>query len=167
MDSTLLPDGIVPLIKIATRALVAACAVPGSTGPKRVEELTGASAGTISRWQGDAHPDIVPTAIVFLLEFTIQKPVFARALSELTGHRLTAITDDEAADPGDVAGLTSDLIRIVGSGSRVGATLGAVLEDRKVSRREARDALAVIGEHEDKLAPAKRRLARLADGKGV
>lgn len=164
MDSTSLPDGIIPLIKIATRALVAACAVPGSTGPRRVEELTGASAGTISRWQGDAHPDIIPTAVVFLLEFTIQKPIVSRVLAELTGHRLTAIADDATADPGDVAGLTGDLIHIVGSGSRVGAQLGAVLEDGKVTRREARDTLAVIGAHEDRLAGAKRRLARLADG---
>lgn len=167
MDSTLLPDGIVQLIKIATRALVAACAVPGSTGPRRVEELTGASAGTISRWQGDAHPDIIPTAVVFLVEFTIQKPVFSRVLAELTGHRLAAIADEEDAAPNDVDGLTSDLIHIVGSGSRVGAQLGAVLEDRKVTRREARDTLVVIGAHEDRLAAAKRRLARLADGKGA
>lgn len=165
MDSTLLPDGIVPLIKIATRALIAACAVPGSTGPRRVEELTGASAGTISRWQGDAHPDIIPTAVVFLVEFTIHKPVFSRVLAELTGHRLVPIADDERADPGDIDGLTADLIHIVGSGSRVGAQLGAALADRKVTRREARETLTVIGEHEERLTTAKRRLARLADGR--
>lgn len=167
MDSASLPDGIVPMIKIATRALVAACAVPGSTGPRRVEELTGASPGTISRWQGDAHPDIIPTAVVFLVEFTIQKPIFSRLLAELTGHRLTPITDDDTADPSDVDGLTADLIHIVGSGSRVGASLGQALEDRRVTRREARETLAVIGEHEDRLAGAKRRLARLAEGRGA
>lgn len=166
MDSASLPDGLVPMIKIATRALVAACAVPGSTGPRRVEELTGASAGTISRWQGDAHPDIIPTAVVFLVEFTIRKPIFSRLLAEMTGHRLVAITDEEEADPSDVDGLTADLVRIVGSGSRVGAELGRALEDRRVTRREAIDTLAVIASHEEVLSPAKRRLARLADGKG-
>lgn len=166
MDMTTLPDGLVPMIKIATRALVAACAAPGSTGPRRVEELTGASAGTISRWQGDAHPDIIPTAIVFLLEFTIHKPIFSRLLAEMTGHRLVPISDGEAADPDVVEGLTSDLIHIVGSGSRVGARLGQALEDRKVTIREARETLAVIGEHEECLGAAKRRLAPLAAGKG-
>ncbi len=167
MDSTVVPEGLIPLIKIATRALVAACAVPGSTGARRVEELTGKSPGTISRWQGDAYSDLIPTEIVFLLEFTIQKPIFARTLAELTGHRLAAIADDEQPAADDVDGLTSDLIHIVGSGSRVGAQLGQVLEDRKVTRREARETLTVIGEHEDKLARAKRRLARLAEGKGA
>lgn len=167
MDSTVVPEGLIPLIKIATRALVAACAVPGSTGARRVEELTGKSAGTISRWQGDAYSDLIPTEIVFLLEFTIQKPIFARTLAELTSHRLVAIADDETVEPSDVEGLTADLIHIVGSGSRVGAQLGHVLEDRKVTRREARDTLAVIDEHEGRLVSAKRRLARLADGRGA
>lgn len=167
MDRTPLPDGLIPLIKIATRALVAACASPGSTGPKRVEELTGKSAGTISRWQGDAHPDLIPTDIVFLLEWTIQRPIFSKILAEATGHRLVPIADDEVADPGDVAGLTGDLIGIVGSGSRVGAALGSALEDGKVTIREARDALAVIGDHEAKLTGAKRRLARLAEARGA
>lgn len=167
MDSTTLPDGLIPMIKIATRALVAACAVPGSTGPKRVEELTGASAGTISRWQGDAHPDIVPTAVVFLLEYTLHKPIFARVLAELTGHRLVAIGDDETAEADDGRALAGDLVRVVGTGARVGAVLGAALEDRRVTRREARDTLGVIGEHENRLAEVKRRLAHLADGRGA
>lgn len=167
MDSHLLPDGIAPLIKIATRMLVAACAVPGSTGPKRVEELTGATAGTISRWQGDAHPDcIIPTSVVFLLEFTLQRPIFARALADLTSHRLVPIAADEAASD-TVADLTADLIHVVGSGSRVGAQLGRALEDRKITRREARETLSVIGEHEERLARVKHRLAPLAEDKGA
>lgn len=166
MTDVACPDGLIPLIKIATRALVTACAVPGSSGPKRVEELTGKSAGTISRWQNDAYSDLIPTDIVFLLEYHLHKPIFARTLAELTGHRLVAVAEDDEGQGCDVAGLTSDLIHIVGSGSRVGAQLGAALEDRKVTRREARDTLKVIGEHEDKLASAKRRLARLAGNEG-
>lgn len=163
MDRQLLPDGMIPLIKIATRHLVAACAMAGSSGPRRVEELTGYSAGTISRWQSDAHKDLMPTEVVFLLEFTIQRPVFARTLAELTGHRLTPVAEDERRLGDDVAALTGDLIRIVGSGSRVGATLGAVLEDGRVTRREAREALADIARHKDSLLPAERRLAVLAE----
>lgn len=163
MDRERMPDGLIPMVKIATRHLVAACAVPGSSGPKRVEELTGYSAGTISRWQNDAHKDLMPMEVAFLLEFTIQKPVFARTLAELTGNRLVPIGDEHEAKGDSIDALTTDLIRIVGSGSRVGATLGAVLEDRKVTRREARDTLSVIGEHKDSLIAAERRLAVLAE----
>lgn len=163
MDRELLPDGLIPTIKMATRRLVAACAVPGSTGPKRVEELTGYSAGTISRWQSDDHRDVVPTEVVFFIEFTLGKPIFARALAELTGHRLVAVADETAADAGIVAALTGDLVHIVGSGARIGASLGSILEDGRVTPREAREALAVIGAHEEHLAPAKRRLAGLAE----
>jgi hypothetical protein len=162
------PDGLIPLIKIATRSMVAACATQGTTGPQRVEEMTGYSAGAISRWQGDAHKDLIPIEVVFLVEHAIQKPVFSRALASLTSHRLVAVADEPVAGTCEIDGLTTDLIQIVGSGSRVGATLGSVLEDRKVTRREARDTLKVIGEHEERLAGAKRRLARLADdGKGA
>lgn len=161
-----MPDGLIPLIKIATRALVAACSMPGSPGPRRVEELTGYSAGSISRWQGDQYKDVIPTEVVVLLEFTIRKPIFARALAELTGHHLVPIAEGEGGETDDVDGLVSDMIRIVGTGSRVGAKLGAVLEDRKVTRREAREALAEFGHHKDALSAAEKRLARLAEAKG-
>lgn len=161
------PDGLIPLIKIATRALVAACAMPGSTGPRRVEELTGKSPGTISRWQSDAYSDLIPVDVVFLIEFHLHKPVFARTLAELTGHRLVAIAEDEAVETNDVDALTTDLVGIVGSSSRIGARLGAALEDRKVTIREANETLKVIGEHEERLASTKRRLARLARGEGA
>eukprot|EP01031_Cornospumella_fuschlensis_P006363 gene6363-7909_t len=85
-----LPDGLDALIKATTRAAVLAAAVPGSTGPQRVEQLTGASAGTISRWSGD-YDTCMPLDVVFLLEFTAQAPVFARALAALTGHRLVPV----------------------------------------------------------------------------
>ncbi len=164
MDRDRLPSGLIAMIKIATRALVAACSMPGSTGLKRVGELTGMSQGVISRWQGDDYSDLIPTDVVFLLEFHLHRPIFARTLAELTGHRLVALADDED-DPGcDITGLTTDLVRIVGSVGRVGARLGVALEDRKVTRREARDTLKAIGEHENDLAAAKRRLARFAEG---
>ncbi len=162
-----MPDGLITMVKIATRHLVTACAVPGSSGPKRVEELTGYTAGTISRWQSGDYKDVIPMEVAFLLEFTIQKPVFARTLAELTGNRLVPIGDEHAAGSDNIDALTSDMILIVGSGSRVGATLGAALEDRKVTPREAREALNVIGEHESRLAPAKQRLARLIETQGA
>lgn len=161
-----MPDGLIPLIKIATRSLVAACAMPGSTGARRVEELTGYSAGSISRWQGDQYKDIVPLEVVVLLEFTVHKPVFSRALAELTGHHLVPIGDQAAGEAGDVDALVGDMIRIVGTGSRVGAKLGAVLEDRRVTHREAKETLTEIGLHKDALGAAERRLARLAETKG-
>jgi hypothetical protein len=162
VERKVVPEGLIPMIKIATRALVVACATQGTTGPRRVEEMTGKSAGTICRWQSDAYSDLIPTDIVFLLESSIQVPVFARTLAELTGHRLVAVADEPEGDGGDIEELTADLIGIVGSGSRVGAQLGSVLQDRKVSRREARETLGVIGEHEERIGRTKRRLARLA-----
>lgn len=157
MDNLALPDGLITLIKSSSRAQVAACVAPGSTGPQRVEQLTGFSQGSISRWQSDAHKDLSPLEVVFLLEFVTQKPVFARALAALTGHRLVPMADDEPA--GDLVG---DLIKATGSGARVSAELSTALADGVVTPREAKDVLRVLGEHQDILTDVARKLANVA-----
>ena len=162
MTDAHLPDGLKQTIEIATRALVAACAVPGSTGAQRVAELTGKSAGTISKWQSGDHPELIPLADVVQIEFAIQKPAFTRVLAELTGHRLVPIAEEESEGRSDTAALTGDLIAIVGSTGIVAAHLASSLEDDRVTPREAKDGLALIGELDDRLTQTKQRLARLA-----
>lgn len=163
MSDIALPDGLIPLIKSTTRAAVTACVVPGSTGPQRVEQLTGYSAGTISRWGGDAHKDLASLEAVFLMEFVSQKPVFARALAALTGHRLVPIEDGDQA--GDLIG---DLVRTSGSGGRVTTVLGAALADGVVTSREREDVRRAVSEHVSHLTALERKLSGLpaSDGEG-
>ncbi|MFG1246772.1 phage regulatory CII family protein [Xanthobacter flavus] len=158
MDDTALPEGLITLIKSTTRAAVASLAVSGTTGPQRVEHLTGFSAGSISRWQGDAHKDLMPLEVVFLAEFISQKPVFARALAALTGHRLVPIDAGEGAHEGD---LTRDMVELAASAAQVTMTYGAALADGKVTPREREDIRRAKARHQEVLARAGRNLADL------
>lgn len=160
MSDILLPDGLITLIKSAIRAQVAACAVPGSTGPERVEQLTGYSRGTISRWQGDAYKDLPPLDVIFQLEFVTQKPIVSRALASLTSHRLVPLADDAGATD-----LVGDLVKTTSTGARVSSELGSALADGVVTPREAKAVKAAIGEHLDALTSVQRKLAGLP-GKG-
>lgn len=158
MDDTALPEGLITLIKSTSRAAVASLAVSGSTGPQRLEHLTGFSAGTISRWQGDAHKDLMPLEVVFLAEFISQKPVFARALAALTGHRLVPIDVGDGAHEGD---LTRDMVELAASAAQVTMTYGAALADGVVTPREREDIRRAKARHQEVLARAGRNLADL------
>lgn len=157
MSAAALPDGLFTLIKSAIRELVAACAVPGSTGPERVEQLTGYSRGTISRWQGDAYRDLPPLDVVVLLEFTTQRPVVSRWLASLSNHQLVPMADD-----GDTGCLVHDLVRTSGTAARVTGELSAALADGVVTPREAKAVKAAIGEHMETLTSVRRKLAGVA-----
>ncbi|RLP80556.1 hypothetical protein D9R14_05775 [Xanthobacter tagetidis] len=156
-----MPDGLIPLIKSTARAAVAAAVVPGSTGPQRVEQLTGYSPGQISRWGGDAHKDMMPLEVVFLLEFIAQKPVFARALAALTGHRLVPIEE------GDGGGcLTRDMLDITAAAGAVSQAYGTALADGTVTPREREEIRRAKRRLQDSLARAALNLAGLTDGEG-
>ena len=159
MDATALPDGLIPLIKNSTRVLVLASAVPGSTGPQRVEQMTGFSAGAISRWQGDAHKELVPIETVFLLEHLTQKPIFARALAALTGHRLVPIAEDDPAPELDVA----DLLAVTRSASRFQSVLAEALQDGKITAAERRTLAHENADHLNVMATVARKLSGVED----
>lgn len=161
MDMTSLHDGLIPLIKSTSRAAVTAAVVPGSTGPQRVEQLTGFSPGQISRWQGDAHTDLMPLEVVFLLEHVSQKPVFARALAALTGHRLVPLAEGEGGASVD---LTRDMLDLVTTAGALSAAYGASLADGVVTAREREVIRRAKAQHQEVLARAARNLSGLPDG---
>lgn len=163
MDSTALPDGLIALLKNTARAAVAASVVPGSTGPQRVEQLTGYSAGQISRWQGDAHADLMPLEVVALLEFTSQKPVFARALAALTGHRLVPISELEAPAP-DMSTHIRDMAEFTAAAAAVSGTYGAALADGVVTPREKAETRQAKARLQDVVARAGRNLSGVGEG---
>lgn len=159
MSDAALPDGLMTLIKSAVRAQVQAMAVPGSTGPERIEHLTGVSRGQISRWGGDAYRDLPSLEVVFILEHISQKPIVSRALAQLSGHRLTPIADDEAARDCFV----SDLVELAGSSSRVTAEMSAALADGVVTPAEAKRVLAQMAPHQDTMTRVTRKLSNVAN----
>lgn len=154
------PDGMITMIKTATRSLILACAAPGQTGPERVEQMTGFSRGTISRWQGDNYRDLIPLDVVFLLESAIGKPIFSRMLATLTGHELAPLV---AAEEGGFC-LMQGVIRSTGSHSRFAAQAAAALEDQKITAREAKDLLRSILKHQEDMSDIAKRLAAIAGG---
>ncbi|MBX9876351.1 MAG: hypothetical protein K2X84_15930 [Beijerinckiaceae bacterium] len=153
------PDGLFTLIKTATRALVLACAAPGQTGPQRVEQMTGYSAGMISRWQGDNYRDLMPLDVVFQIESALGKPIFSRMLASLTGHELNPVAQ---AGEGRFD-LMGAVIRTTGSHSRFAAQAAEALEDQKVTPGEAKALLKSILKHQEDMGEIARRLAALAE----
>jgi hypothetical protein len=143
------------LLKAATRELVLAC-----RGSKVVQGLVNVSPGQVSRWEGDAYPDMIPLWAVGLLEFHCQAPVFTRALAGLTGHQLVPIGDDDGGDGDHV----SHLVGVTAAAAGVTSTMAANLADGRVTPGEAKAGLASIGVLERKLDGAKRRLAVVAGG---
>ncbi|WP_029074394.1 hypothetical protein [Kaistia adipata] len=144
-------------MKEATRQLVLAAG-----GPAKVKILTGVSDGQISRWQGGAYPDLIPSWAVTLIEFHTQEPIWATMLASLTSHRLVAVAD--CADGGDDLNgdLVGDLVGVAQSSAEVTSSLGSALADRDVTPGEAKAALATIGRHEHRLTATKRRLSVVA-----
>jgi hypothetical protein len=158
VSATALPEGLITLIKTATRALILACSAPGSTGPERVEQLTGFSRGAISRWQGDNYRDLIPIDAVFLLESAIGKPIFSRMLASLTGHKLEPVATGESA-PLDLMG---EIVRSTGSHARFTAQAAEALEDQKVTPGEAKALLQSLLKHQEDMGVLAARLANLA-----
>lgn len=158
MSENALPDGMITMIKTATRSLILACAAPGSTGPERVEHITGYSRGAITRWQGDQYPAVIPLEVVCLLESLIGKPIFSRMLAQLSGHRVEP-TSDGAEGPADLMGA---VMRTTGSHARFTAKAADALEDQVVTPREAKDLLAALLKHQDEMGALAARLATLA-----
>jgi hypothetical protein len=149
------------MIKTATRALVAAAAAPGSTGPDRVEQLTGYSRGQISKWRADSFPVIMPPEVMFLLEFVTQKPIFAGVLAALTGHRLVPLAK---ADPVDGRTLMTGVVDLTGSHSRFLTSLTDALADMEMTPGEAKAAIKAGISHQDQLNQMLRCLAEIAEG---
>lgn len=158
MSADALPDGFFILIKSTIRAQVQAMAVPGSTGPERVNQLTGISRGTISRWCGDGYADLPSLEIVFMLEHHSQKPVISRALAQLSSHRLTPIAEDDAPDHC----LVRDLVEITGSSSRLAAEMSSAIADGTVTPAEAKCVLRATADTQDKLTRLSRTFAAKA-----
>lgn len=160
MSDTALPDGLMPLIKTATRSLVLACAAPGQTGPQRVEQLTGYSQGVISRWIGEAYPAVMPLEVVGLLEAAIGKPLVTRLFASLTGHKLEPVAAPEAA-PLD---LMAEVFRSTGSHARFTAAAADAWEDQKITPGEAKALLQAVMKHVEDMGAIATRLAKLAGG---
>lgn len=158
MSDTALPDGLMPLIKTATRSLVLACAAPGQTGPQRVEQLTGYSQGVISRWIGEAYPAVMPLEVVGLLEAAIGKPLVTRLFASLTGHKLEPVPDSSPA-PLD---LMSEVFRSTGSHARFTAQAAEAWEDQKITPGEVKALLAALLKHQEEMGRLANRLAALA-----
>ncbi|MGV2980657.1 hypothetical protein ACERNI_10675 [Camelimonas sp. ID_303_24] len=147
------------MIKAAVRAQFLAMTAPGSTPAQRVAQITGASAGTISRWQGDAYGELPPLEVIFQLEYLSQKPIVSRALAQLSSHRLTPIADDEAERDCFV----SDLVELTGTSSGVTAEMSAALADGVVTPAEAKRVLARMAPHQDALTRVTRKLSTVAN----
>lgn len=162
MTDTALPDGLLTMIKTATRALIAACAVPGTSGPERVEQITGYSRGQISKWGSDSFPVIMPPEVIFLLEFTVQKPIFAGVLATLTGNRVEPIASDDGVTAQTLMG---EVVGLAGSHSRFMTSLTDGLADLKVTPAEAKRALKDGITHQDQLNGMLKRLSAIAEGK--
>lgn len=162
MDATDLPTGMLSLYKAATRELVLACG-----GVAVVKAKTGFSDGIISRWRNDAHPDTMPGWVIFLLEFDLQVPVFARAIAGLTGHTVVPIADVDGEGGGDHV---TDLVGFASSAAQVTQDMGTSLSDGLVTPGEAKAVLATIGRHKRTIHDAERRLtvaaAKAAAGGG-
>lgn len=158
MSADALPDGLMTLIKSAVRAQITAMAVPGSTGPERVEHLTGVSRGQISRWQGDAYRDLPSIEVIFILEHISQKPVISRALAQLSGHRLTPIADEDAPH----ACFVAEMVELAGTSAGVVAEISAGMLDGVMTPAEAKRALVRAAAHQDALTRTTRKLSTVA-----
>lgn len=158
MDATLLPAGIMTLIKSATAEAVLAAAAPGKTGPQRVAEMTGYSAGQISRLLKEGYPDTIHLAMAMHIEFATQVPVFARAFASLTGHRLVPMEDGAGGDD-----FLHDLLALSRSAADLQATYGDVLEDGQVTPSERARLRQAHARHQAVAMRAERRVTPVAE----
>lgn len=154
MSDTAMPSGLMPHIKAAIRAQVLACAAPGSTGPQRVKDLTGYSAGAISRWQGDAHAELPPLEVVAQLEFATQLPILARMFAALTGHRLVPVTDGDEEASLSIA----DMLGIAATAGQLQAGIAEALEDGVVTPQEAAHLRKLKARHMNEVTQFGRKL---------
>jgi hypothetical protein len=155
-----LSDGLVTLMKTSVRALVLACNAPGQTGPERVEQMTGYSRGTISRWCGDRYTDLPPLDVVFQLESAIGKPIVSRMLASLTGHQVVPLSEDAMVS--GAADLMSGVMRATGSHARFVAKAAEAMEDEVITPGEAKALLAKILKHQQDMGEIAQLLAKKA-----
>lgn len=160
LSNSALTDGLLTLLKTASRALVNACAAPGQTGPQRVEAMTGYSAGQISKWQSENDPALMPIHVVALLESATGQPIFSRAIASLSGHQLVPVADGEAAE----FCLMSAVVASTGSHNRFASEAMEALSDRKLTRGEIKALLKTALKHQEEMGDIARRLAERAGG---
>jgi hypothetical protein len=151
-------------LKSVLRHLIGACAAGSTSGAQRVGLITGAAPGTISRWQGDGYPDLMPLDVALLLTQETGSTVVAAAFADACGHRLVPIGDDEA-QAGRPA-MIDDLVGFHAGAGSFSARLAEGLADGSLSPREAKDALAALHSHQDRNAETARRLTVIAEGGG-
>lgn len=151
----LLP-GLMQLMKGAARTLVAAMACPGSTGPQRVQEITGHSLGIISRWQSDAYKDVMPLDVVFQLEFLSKTPVFARQLAALNQFNLAPMAEGE-----EVSGMVGELVRLTSNAARATTELAEGLKDGKLTYNEGTRVETALAPLETTLSDIRRKIAAI------
>ena len=158
MSDTALPEGLLVLLKTASRALVNACAAPGQTGPQRVEAMTGYSQGQISKWQSENDPALMPIHVAGILEAATGQPIFSRMLASLTGHQLVPVT---AANDDDFCLMRSVMATTAAQG-RFAAQAMEALADQKLTRGEFKGLLATAIRNQEELGEVIRKLAERA-----
>lgn len=133
-----MPPGLVTRYKAATRALILAAG-----GPAKVQAIIGMSLPSISRWQSDHTPDLIPGWAVLWIEFAIQEPAFTREIVGLTLHELVA-TEGKGSTAVTLITGVADVM------SKAGTAAACVVEavaDGKITpaeRRETTDKLAEV-----------------------
>lgn len=95
-------------LKAATRDLVEACG-----GVERAGRRAGVSAQSVSRWQLNAHPEIIPLSAVVVLELDAGIAPVTAALARLNGRDLTEGLPVEGA-AACIFGRHSEVMREVG-----------------------------------------------------
>jgi len=158
----MIPAGLRASLKAAVRHLIGACTAGSTSGAQRVSLVTGVAPGTVSRWHGEAHPDLMPLDVALFLTQETGSTVIAERFAAACGHRLAPLGDDDAA-----AGRRALIDRLVGFHAGAGGfstRLAEGLADGTLTRREARDALAALQVHQDDNAETARMLTVIAEG---
>lgn len=136
MRDDLISEGVRLRLKHAARELIAAAG-----GVCDVAALTGARAGTVSRWQGAAHPETMPIEVAAALEMRLGRPVFTAILADLTGHECRPM-----AEAGEAAPLDRHLVKLAREGADAVAALAEAAEDGEVTPREAAKLMRELAE---------------------
>lgn len=158
MSHIALPEGLLPLLKTAGRALVNACAAPGQTGPQRVEAMTGYSQGQISKWQSENDPALMPLHVAAILEASTGQPIFSRALASLSGHQLVPVSGGNE----DEFCLMRSVMATTASQGRFAAQAMEAIADQKLTRGEIKGLLTTAIKNQEEFGEVIRRLAERA-----
>lgn len=148
------PAGLTKRLKLATRELVAAVG-----GGKVAAAITGLSEGHVSRCQSEDHPDTLSLQHLAQLELTAGRPIIAALLADLTGCRVEVV-----AHEADAQMLSEGLISFVTEAGEFSAAVGKALSDKRITPREAKEALAELDDVQGCLAKMAGQLGALAEG---